>query len=515
MFSLRSIFFRPKKSDYPLARFFYADLELRRITNDLDSFDGNKEPQRCQKLIEKLRKTQQRVMEVLWTIVRTCVLEETRASRQYRDKFPEELRGDHMSGPLWFGAECLVAGSSVLNHESESDELRPLARHITKVMESVRTKLREQCLRDVACYPEELVDTLRWFDYNWAEFEFSYVSRMCPVKSTEELYQQHITTILFSETTAEALKERVITEEQMSSYDPVLMLAIPRLSILCGLEQEDGLLDLNKDASCLPVYFRPHVTSLIEIKHSLSNLTPEEVTVLKQCLASSLDPLQTETETDNETETDIETEEDIETETDTQTPSQRRDVLQCLYLSVSSIADQMITNHAKDLRQMLHHTFKMNQPFELSEDVIMVAKTDEIRQITSTCIEPSTSEEITAESRHHVLGPDSCGEDGNIPQIRQEPPTWVPDSEASRCSSCDDTFTLLKRKHHCRYCGQIFCQSCTAKSAVLNFTKTKSPVRVCDGCYDQYTSLVAATSSTTTTTQGEPSSSAHSSVSTS
>ena len=45
-----SIFKYPKipsqKSDYPLARFFYADLELRRITHDLDSFDGNKEPQR-------------------------------------------------------------------------------------------------------------------------------------------------------------------------------------------------------------------------------------------------------------------------------------------------------------------------------------------------------------------------------------------------------------------------------------------------------------------------------------
>ena len=49
------------------------------------------------------------------------------------------------------------------------------ARHITKVMESVRTKLREQCLRDVACYPEDLVDALRWFDYNWAEFEFRSV----------------------------------------------------------------------------------------------------------------------------------------------------------------------------------------------------------------------------------------------------------------------------------------------------------------------------------------------------
>ena len=35
-----------QKSDYPLARFWYADLELRRIMHDLDSFDGNKEPQR-------------------------------------------------------------------------------------------------------------------------------------------------------------------------------------------------------------------------------------------------------------------------------------------------------------------------------------------------------------------------------------------------------------------------------------------------------------------------------------
>ncbi|KAL5249558.1 hypothetical protein ACHWQZ_G018432 [Mnemiopsis leidyi] len=492
MFSLRSIFFRPKKSDYPLARFFYADLELKRITNDLDSFDGNKEPQRCQKLIDRLRKTQQRVMEVVWTIVRTCVLEETRASRQYRDKFPEELRGDHMSGPLWFGAECLAAGSSVLNHESESDELRPLARHITTVMEAVRTKLREQCLRDVSCYPEELVDTLRWFDYNWAEFEFSYVSRMCPVKTTEELYQQHITTILFSETTAQALKDKFITEDQMSSYDPVLMLAIPRLSILGGLEQEGGLLDLNKDTSMLPVYFRPHVSNLIDIKQSLSNLTPEEVTVLKQCLASSVDPLQAgtnmqsepdtmQTDTDLEPESDMQTDTDVEpetdnmkteeetptetdpllevdsqTNTDTQGSSQRRDALQCLYLAVSSIADQMITNHAKDLRQMLHHTFKMNQPFEPSKDVIMVAKTDEIRQITSTCVEPSTSEEISAgESRHHVLGQYSdCGEVTNIPQIRQEPPTWVPDCQVTRCSSCDDMFTLLKRKHHCRYCGQ-------------------------------------------------------------
>lgn len=403
-----------------------------------------------------------------------------------------------MSGPLWFGAECLAAGSSVLNHETESDELRPLARHITKVMETVRTKLREQCLRDVTVYPEDLVDVLRWFDYNWAEFEFSYVSRMVPVKSTEELFQQHLTTILFSETTAKALRDNLITEEQMSSYDPALMLAIPRLAILCGLEQEGGLLDMSNDASTFPIYFRPHTAILTDIKESMSNVTSEEARKLKQCLASSLDPLQTDTGTDELDEeeheqTDEQTDggTEIENQTDRQTADidtdKRTEELQCLYLAVSSIADQMITNHAKDLRQMLHHTFKMNQPFEPPESSLL-SKTDEIRGITTStdCIEPP-AEPTTAE-RHDVA--ESCTIDQQMRLIRQEPPIWVPDCEVSRCSCCEETFTLLRRKHHCRYCGQIFCQSCTGKTAVLNFTKTRSPVRVCDTCHTQYTALV-------------------------
>ena len=66
-----------------------------------------------------------------------------------RDKFPEELRGDHMSGPLWFGAECLAAGSSVLNHESESDELRPLGEFSNArksfVWTTIPTRLQWRC----------------------------------------------------------------------------------------------------------------------------------------------------------------------------------------------------------------------------------------------------------------------------------------------------------------------------------------------------------------------------------
>ena len=60
------------------------------------------------------------------------------------------------------------------------------------------------------------------------------------------------------------------------------------------------------------------------------------MTLLKQCLASSLDPLQTEPETDIEIDIEV-----TESEPDTQNPTQRRDELQCLYLAVSSIADQV------------------------------------------------------------------------------------------------------------------------------------------------------------------------------
>lgn len=35
---------------------------------------------------------------------------------------------------------------------------------------------------------------------------------------------------------------------------------------------------------------------------------------------------------------------------------------------------------------------------------------------------------------------------------------WKEDSEVSNCFNCDSQFIfLLRRKHHCRKCGNIFC----------------------------------------------------------
>ena len=40
--------------------------------------------------------------------------------------------------------QCLAAGSSILNREGESTRMRPLAKAVTKTIETVRNLLREQ-----------------------------------------------------------------------------------------------------------------------------------------------------------------------------------------------------------------------------------------------------------------------------------------------------------------------------------------------------------------------------------
>ena len=54
---------------------------------------------------------------------------------------------ENLAGQLWFGAECLAAGSSIMNREAESSAMRPLARALTKSLDIVRNLLREHALK--------------------------------------------------------------------------------------------------------------------------------------------------------------------------------------------------------------------------------------------------------------------------------------------------------------------------------------------------------------------------------
>lgn len=47
-----------------------------------------------------------------------------------------------------------------------------------------------------------------------------------------------------------------------------------------------------------------------------------------------------------------------------------------------------------------------------------------------------------------------------------EPPKWVPDSSSPDCTACARPFSfLLRSRHHCRVCGDLFCDACSSGEA--------------------------------------------------
>ncbi|GLV32373.1 uncharacterized protein CBL_00918 [Carabus blaptoides fortunei] len=299
MESLRKWFCRPKKDDKSLlAQFFYADEALNFIASELDSFDGRKDPERCTALVNQLRQSQDRVLTITNAIMDVLIGDE-RANRDFRVKFPEDVLQENLAGQLWFGAECLAAGSSIMNREAESAEMRPLAKALTKTLDNVRSLLREACLRNNTpngplqlnsdeLITEMLVESLKIFDRLFAEFELCYVSAMVPVKTTQEYELQELIGVLFSETLQRALKMKLLTQDMVDDYDPALMFTIPRLAIVSGLLVfPNGPLCIDKPVEEMSEMFRPFRTLLHKIRELLWTLNKRELFMLEKLLCDN------------------------------------------------------------------------------------------------------------------------------------------------------------------------------------------------------------------------------------
>mmetsp|Transcript_11590 Transcript_11590/g.46841 ORF Transcript_11590/g.46841 Transcript_11590/m.46841 type:complete len:669 (-) Transcript_11590:12-2018(-) len=67
-------------------------------------------------------------------------------------------------------------------------------------------------------------------------------------------------------------------------------------------------------------------------------------------------------------------------------------------------------------------------------------------------------------------------------------PQWQPDSAAPVCNGCSSPFKLFFRRHHCRGCGQVFCDYCSQFRHRLKARTRDGQTRVeaqrfCSGCY--------------------------------
>ena len=66
---------------------------------------------------------------------------------------------------------------------------------------------------------------------------------------------------------------------------------------------------------------------------------------------------------------------------------------------------------------------------------------------------------------------------------------WMPDNLSQNCFFCEVKFSMLfDRRHHCRICGNIFCNNCTSKQ-IQFVVKDKNEndkfvkIKVCDYCF--------------------------------
>ena len=70
--------------------------------------------------------------------------------------------------------------------------------------------------------------------------------------------------------------------------------------------------------------------------------------------------------------------------------------------------------------------------------------------------------------------------------VPPSPPDWVPDAARACCCVCAAPFKLiLKRRHHCRQCGEVVCGPCSRNKKSLPDLGFPSPVRVCSECFSE------------------------------
>ncbi|KPP63239.1 FYVE, RhoGEF and PH domain-containing protein 2-like [Scleropages formosus] len=68
-------------------------------------------------------------------------------------------------------------------------------------------------------------------------------------------------------------------------------------------------------------------------------------------------------------------------------------------------------------------------------------------------------------------------------ELGKRAPQWIRDSLVSMCMRCGDKFNaLIRRRHHCRACGQVVCWRCSDFKAALQYDSDRVN-RVCRDCY--------------------------------
>ncbi|XP_071271996.1 FYVE, RhoGEF and PH domain-containing protein 6-like [Salvelinus alpinus] len=106
---------------------------------------------------------------------------------------------------------------------------------------------------------------------------------------------------------------------------------------------------------------------------------------------------------------------------------------------------------------------------------------DDWLETISTAINDYTRKKISFISSKTLEETGSEDSDSGA-SLGSKAPIWIPDPRATMCMVCTCEFTLTWRRHHCRACGKVVCQSCSSNKHCLEYLKNQL-ARVCDQCF--------------------------------
>lgn len=100
------------------------------------------------------------------------------------------------------------------------------------------------------------------------------------------------------------------------------------------------------------------------------------------------------------------------------------------------------------------------------------------KRLKKLCQEYEQSlEEVGAQLRESRLEVESLKENSSVFLDSQ----WMDSKQVKQCALCQQLFSVTRRKHHCRLCGNVFCQTCSDNK--MELASSAKAVRVCDTCH--------------------------------
>ncbi|KAM4734573.1 FYVE, RhoGEF and PH domain-containing protein 6-like isoform 2-T2 [Anableps anableps] len=144
-----------------------------------------------------------------------------------------------------------------------------------------------------------------------------------------------------------------------------------------------------------------------------------------------------------------------------------------------SLAGMKVSKPSQEAYQNELNIESVERSFILSAS--SAAERDEWLKTISSAISEYTKKKISFLSIN-TPAEENLGESVDGPPLGSKAPIWIPDTRTTMCMICTCDFTLTWRRHHCRACGKVVCQSCSSSKHCLAYLKNQS-ARVCDQCF--------------------------------